>query len=472
MSPMAPRIGLLPLYLELYDQTLPDLRRSLEPFLEEAAALLADSDLQVVRAPICRLRSEVENAVDSFVREQVDLIVTLHLAYSPSLESADPLVRAGIPILMLDATMDKSFGREVDPMRLLYNHGIHGVQDLASVLRRNVVFPWTAAGHLSDPRVMKRTVEIARAALAARRLRSTRALRIGPVFAGMGDFQVEDSRLRELLGVQVTEIAPAALLESTMAVDEKTLAMEMGRDHENFRVEAPEEVHLRSNRLGLGLRAYLEAGGYDAFSMNFLAFDSPEDPLGTVPFLECSKAMSRGVGYAGEGDVLTAALVGALETAFGETTFTEIFCPDWKGSALFLSHMGEVNPEVAADRPRLYEKEFPFTPARNPAALACGTRPGAATLVNLAPAANDEFHLIAAPVEVLADGTHPDIENWIRAWIRPTISVQRFLEVYSQDLGGTHHSALMLGDRMGALEAFARMAGLKFHSIGMEGPRS
>jgi len=37
---------------------------------------------------------------------------------------------------MLNTTPDRDFGRDVDPIRLLYNHGVHGLQDLALVLRR------------------------------------------------------------------------------------------------------------------------------------------------------------------------------------------------------------------------------------------------------------------------------------------------------------------------------------------------
>ncbi|MEI6073485.1 MAG: hypothetical protein WCS31_16995, partial [Verrucomicrobiae bacterium] len=170
-------------------------------------------------------------------------------------------------------------------------------------------------------------------------------------------------------------------------------------------------------------------------------------------FLECCKAMARGVGYAGEGDVLTASLVGALLQGFGSTTFTEIFCADWAGQSLFLSHMGEINCAETSAQPILFEKEFPFTPALNPATLACAPRPGRATFVNLSPGPDDSFRLITAPVEVLADGTHPDLNRWVRGWIRPAIPLPRFLEEFSH-LGGTHHSALMSGDHCSAMAAF------------------
>jgi L-arabinose isomerase len=79
--------------------------------------------------------------------------------------------------------------------------------------------------------------------------------------------------------------------------------------------------------------------------------------------------------------------------------------------------------------------------------------------VNLAPGPAEALGLIVAPVEVLEDGRHPGYRSCVRGWIRPACGVEEFLERYSR-LGGTHHSALVLGDRAEALAAFARSAGL------------
>jgi len=52
------------------------------------------------------------------------------------------------------------------------------------------------------------------------------------------------------------------------------------------------------------------------------------------------------------------------------------------------------------------------------------------------------------------------MESVVRGWIRPKSGVVRFLEEYSRH-GGTHHSALVLGNRLEGLLAFANHAGLK-----------
>jgi len=321
------------------------------------------------------------------------------------------------------------------------------------------------AGHITESTALERAADAARAAYGAAALRNARALRIGEAFKGMGDFAVSNDVLCKRLGIHVDEIPVAALAAKAAAVKPGQIDAEMKADADRFRLDLDAEVHRRSVRVGLGLREYLEEGRYDAFSMNFQAFDSDEEPIDTVPFLEASKAMARGVGYAGEGDALTAALVGALSRAFGKATFCEVFCPDWRGNALFLSHMGEINPEVAASKPVLREKDYPFSPALNPAFLACGVAPGPAVFVNLAPGPNDAFELIVAPVEVLAETRlNPNLEEWVRAWIRPRRGIAEFLEAYSR-LGGTHHSALVLGERVEAVRTFGLFAGLPCHVL-------
>lgn len=457
-------VGLLPLYVQLYDKVLPDLAGRVEPFVGRVTAALRAGGLEVIAAPTARTRPDFVGAVAKFEAAHVAAIVTLHLAYSPSLEAADALAQTKLPVVMLDTTPDRDFGRDVDPMRLLVNHGVHGVQDLASVLRQRSKPYRVVAGHLDDQTFVPRCVAAVRAARAAQCLRAMRVLRIGGHFPGMGDFAVPHEVLAGTLGITVEDIRPDDLAEEVKAVSPDSVAAEMAADRARYRVDCAEETHARSVRLGLGLRRFLERGRFGAFSMNFLAFTADTGPVCTVPFLECCKAMERGIGYAGEGDALTAALVGALAQGFGATTFAEIFCADWAGESLFLSHMGEINPGIAAARPLLYEKEYSFSAAQNPATLACAPREGPATLVNLAPGPGGTFRLIAAPVTILGDGTHRDIDRWVRGWIRPATPLVQFLEEFSH-LGGTHHSALVLGDQRAGLTAFGHFLGLEVCTI-------
>jgi L-arabinose isomerase len=235
------------------------------------------------------------------------------------------------------------------------------------------------------------------------------------------------------------------------------------------------------------VRRWLEQERLTAFTMNFLAIDRASG-LPTVPFLEASKAMARGIGYAGEGDVLTAALVGALASVYPETTFTEMFCPDWANDRIFISHMGEMNINLAAEKPRLAEKRYSFIATGHPVVAVGRFRPGEAVLVNLAPGRDDAYTLIIAPVTMLDvdgkpvlwpacpfgrlslscgqaqgassvarhRGTGDEMADTIHGWFRPDLPLVDFLAAYSR-LGGTHHSALVYGDVAGEVAGFGEM---------------
>jgi len=466
---MIPKIkaGLLPLYLKLYDDFMPGYREPYEGFLSGIVKSLEACGIDVAQADICRVASEFEKAIERFENEDVDCIVALHLAYSPSLESLDALTSTKLPLVLLDTSVDFDYGFSASPERSTLNQGIHGCQDLANMLWRRKRTFQIVAGHVEESAAIARVADIARAANAARRFVRSRALRIGEPFPGMGDVSVPNETLESAFGATMEQIALDALVPAIDSVSEKDIRDEIEADRKLYECEAGEDVHRASVKTGLGVRRYLEDNGYDAFSAFFLSFASSPPSIETLPFLEASKAMARGVGYAGEGDTLTAAFIGALCSAFGRTTFTEAFCPDWKGNSLFISHMGEINPNVAAEKPLLCEKPFPMPNIIPPAILACAPAPGPATLVNVAPGPDDSFQMIAAPVEILGDSANEDMRKTVRGWIRPGIDVGPFLEQYSR-LGGSHHCALILGSAIEAMNALASFLGIRCHTIGAQ----
>jgi L-arabinose isomerase len=173
--------------------------------------------------------------------------------------------------------------------------------------------------------------------------------------------------------------------------------------------------------------------------------------------------MYEGLGYAGEGDVLTAALVGALLKLDPRTSFTEMFCPDWEGGTIFLSHMGEINPRVCPETAELVSRNNKYTDCA-PAMYAKGLfMRGEALLVNLVPLSGNGFRLIVCPVsmEGAPDSAFPES---VRGWMRPTLPIADFLARYSL-LGGTHHAALVYGEKVDTLRTFAEILGFDLRVI-------
>ena len=95
------RVGLLPLYIKLYDDVDPALRLLQLPFLQDVERALEAEGLSVLVSNVCRVQDEFAQAVALFNREKVDAVVTLHLAYSPSLEAIDALASLDAPIILM-----------------------------------------------------------------------------------------------------------------------------------------------------------------------------------------------------------------------------------------------------------------------------------------------------------------------------------------------------------------------------------
>jgi L-arabinose isomerase len=154
---------------------------------------------------------------------------------------------------------------------------------------------------------------------------------------------------------------------------------------------------------------------------------------------------------------LTASLVGALASVYPETSFTEMFCPDWEHGTIYLSHMGELNWRLAEGKPLLLEMDYRWSDTGNPVFLCGRFKPGGFVLVNLAPM-REGYRLIIAPAEMLPVAGQDRMERSIRGWFRPSLPVPEFLAAYSR-LGGTHHLALSYGAAVQTIEAFGRMMG-------------
>jgi len=452
-----PKIGLLPLYLALYDRIASESRPRIDEFAGTIAKEFEKRGIAVEAAPVCRLKDEFAKAVASFEAAGVDAIVTLHMAYSPSLESAEVIAGTDLPVFVLDTTPTFEFGPEQIADEIMYNHGIHGVQDFCNLLIRLDKPFQIMAGSWDHSDVIDRACAWARAAQLAARMRGARVGQIAEAFVGMGDFSVPVDVLKETIGMEVVSADYAQLKALTPAKDDPEVLAEVKADLDRFACAGIDpEVHVGTIQSSLAVRRWVERENLTGFTMNFDAIDRSSG-IQILPFLEASKAMARGKGYAGEGDVLTAALVGAMASVYPETTFTEMFCADWAGDTVFLSHMGEFNCDLAEGKAELVEKPMPFLNTDTPALVIGRFKAGKAVFVNLAPGPDDTYTLILAPIQMIGEGKE-DMPNTIRGWFKSTMPVADFLEAYSC-LGGTHHAAMIYGDVTDDLSRFGELMG-------------
>lgn len=457
------KIGFLPFYIKLYDDTGNGAaaRPRLWQFYLTLARCFEQIGFEVEKtADLCRIESEFRAAVDSFECADVDCIVTWHAAYSPSLECVKVLTETRLPIVVLDTTETFDFSPDQDPAEISCCHGIHGVMDMCSLLRRYGKQYAIAAGHFAHADVIDRAAGYVRAAVAAASLNGSRVGSIGGSFDGMGDFLVSDEEMLSRFGVTVVYPAKEELEGVLASVSDEDARHEMAVDHAMCDEIEPinEEVHLRTAKNSLAVRRWLEQNHLNAFTANFREI-CPGTGLQIMPFMEACKAMSRGIGYAGEGDVLTASLVGALLAGFPKkVSFIEIFCPDWKGERLLLSHMGEYNPDLISRRAGMKEINFIFGEAKNPVVSYGCYRGGKAVFINLYRAA-DGFRMLLSPV-TMENVEHDNFASRVRGWMKPHMPVADFLETISR-AGVTHHSALVYDATPEQIGYFAALLGIE-----------
>lgn len=406
---------------------------------------------------VCRIREEFNRAVDKFNRLNVTAVVTQHLAYSPSLESIEALLRLKAPIIVLDTTTDYCLLTKGNNISVMPNHGVHGVQDMCCMLNRNDRKFYLCVGHIQQGKVIAEISGICRAAAAAKAFRKMQVGSVGGTFTGMGDFQISDQDYAQKIGARVLYMQPEDVKELLPQVTEEEISAEIATNPEKYTVEIDNECDYRDAVMaGLILRRWVNNNSLNACTVNFLTLDLVGFPK--MPFLECCKLMERGLGYAGEDDVLTAGLVGALMAAYPETGFTEMFCPDWERDLILLSHMGESNPNLAAWTPLVTNCRFRYNSCGDTVAMYTCMKPGKAIIFNLAPL-KDGFQLIYCPGELPSGVLNPSTgQRSNQGWFRANVPTEDFLKAYSL-AGGTHHCAIVYDADIAELKTFGDMLG-------------
>lgn len=440
------KIGLLPLYIQLYDESSKHMRPRLEAFYKEITSQFIGRGVTVVTSPFCRIQLEFKQAITKFEEENVDAIVTLHMAYSPSLESIEVLANTHLPIIVFDTTSTLEFTPEQDPAEISYCHGIHGVMDMCSMLKRYGKPYAIAAGHYLESDCMERVCSYVRVAIAAKALNSAKVGLVGGAFDGMGDFAVEPTELKERFGVTIEKLDAADYTAYRAKVSAEELRIELDENQSLFDFDESviKEDYIKSVEGCLALRKLVEENGYSAFSVNFRNVKD-------IPFLEACKAMERGIGYAGEGDGLTAAFTGALLNAYPETSFVEIFCPDWKNNIVLLSHMGEVNYRIIDGKPLLCRTAGIVDSYAGYARM----KGGKGVYVNIS-RDKDDYQLLLASGEMMSYETD-NFAKKIRGWMKPEHgTTAQFLEAHSIH-GATHHSIFVYGATVEELTYFGKL---------------
>jgi L-arabinose isomerase len=351
---------------------------------------------------------------------------------------------------------------DMDFMNL--NQAAHGDREFGYIQSRLQVPRKTIAGHVDSVDVQRRIAHWVRAALGVSELRSLRLARFGDNMRDVAVTEGDKVAAQLRFGVSVNTYGVNDLVAAVEGIGDAEVAPLVEEYADTYTV-APELLpggdrheSLRDGaRIELGLRGFLEAGGFRAFTTNFEDLGG----LRQLPGLAVQRLMAEGYGFGGEGDWKTSVLLRASKAMAtglpGGTSFMEDYTYHLvPGEERILgAHMLEVCPSLTTARPSLEVHPLSIGDRDDPVRLRFVADPGPGVVIGLADL-GDRFRLTANVIEVVEPGEAlPKLPVACAVW-KPEPSLATSAESWLV-AGAPHHTVLTTALDREVYEDFADM---------------
>ena len=361
----------------------------------------------------------------------------------------------------------------IDMEYMNLNQSAHGDREAGFIhtrmrLRRKVV-----VGHWQDPEVQDRLAAWMRAARAWHDLQGAKFARFGDNMRQVAVTEGDKVSAEMTFGFSVDGYGVGDLVAKISDVgihdqhidelcaeyaDRYTIARPLrkgGARHDALRYGA---------RIELGLRAFLEEGGFKGFTTTF------EDLHGLrqLPGLAVQRLMADGFGFGAEGDWKTAALLRAMKVIGADLPGGTSFMEDYTyhlspaGHQVLGAHMLEICESIAAGKPGLEIHPLGIGGREDPVRLVFDARSGPAlnaSLVDL----GSRFRLVVNEVDAVKPPKLPKLPVARAVWeCRPDFKVACAAWILA---GGAHHTGFSYAVTKEHLEDFATIAGIELVAI-------
>jgi L-arabinose isomerase len=465
MSDRTPRIGILGIMQDLYDDMIPGIAQRQERYAAELAQHLSDVGEFIPSKPV-RYREDAERAVREFENSDLDGIMVVMLTYGPAMRVARLLAESRLPILMANIQPEPNVTPAWNMDDMTYNQGVHGAQDTANAMVRagrrfNVLTDdWKSESFRAN------VGRWARAASAVTAWKSLKTAIFGYAMNDMGDIRVDESALIRSLGPEILAVAPGDMYRGMLAVSDAQAGEVIAFEDAAFEIDPRLSAAERQDhaRMQVAIEQILIERGFGAYTAHFDAIGE-DGRFSRLPLAAASSLMAKGYGYAAEGDVLTACLVFAGHTLIGDAHFTEMYAMDFPSDSILQSHMGEGNWKIArTDRSvKLIKRPLGIGRLDDPPTFLFQLQPGPATLAALVSLEGERFRLVVAEGENLDSQELPALEMPYGQF-RPASGVRDCLNGWLA-AGGPHHEVMNLGHHAADWRVFCQVAGIEYVQV-------
>jgi L-arabinose isomerase len=378
------------------------------------------------------------------------------------------------PLLHLHTQFNRDIPwSEIDMDFMNLNQSAHGDREFGFMVSRMRRARKVVVGHWQDTEVLEQINTWARAAAGWHDWQGARFVRFGDNmrFVAVTEGDKVEAELQFGYSVNTHGIGDLVKVIGEVADgDLKKLVTEYQDSYELSHAlrNGQKDSLLEAARIELGIKQFLERGGYKGFTDTF------EDLHGMVqlPGIAAQRLMHQGYGFAGEGDWKTAALVRAMKVMAaglpGGVSFMEDYTYhfDPANPMVLGAHMLEICPSIAAGKPTCEVHPLGIGGKGDPVRLVFNSAAGPAInasiidmgnrfrmLVNDVEAVAPEHDLPKLPVARVLWKPLPDMKTGCAAWILA---------------GGAHHTGYSQNLTASHMEDFAEMAGIEYVRIGRD----
>jgi L-arabinose isomerase len=409
--------------------------------------------------------------------ECVGLITWMH-TFSPAKMWIAGLTQLKKPFLHLHTQYNREIPwGDIDMDFMNLNQSAHGDREYGFIGTRLRLDRKVVVGFWQDADVQQQIATWARAACGWYETQHLKVARFGDNMREVAVTEGDKVAAQIQFGYSVSGYGVGDLVDCVQQVSDRevdTLVAAYKDEYvvaEPLRAGGPQHASLKeAARIELGMRAFLDDGGYKAFTTTF------EDLHGLVqlPGLAVQRLMADGYGFGAEGDWKTSALVRAMMVMGagleGGTSFMEDYtyhlAENGSGAKVLGAHMLEVCPAIANEKPRLEMHPLGIGGKADPARLVFNVPNGQAVNASLIDMGN-RFRMIINEVEVVPpDAPLPKLPVARVVWVpKPNLKVAAAAWIYA---GGAHHTGFSQVVTAEHLQDYADMAGIECVLIGPE----
>jgi len=426
--------------------------------------------VELVQRPVLKTPEEIRRVcLEADADDSCAGLVCWMHTFSPAKMWIRGLVGLRKPICHLHTQFNRDIPwSEIDMDFMNLNQSAHGGREFGHMLTRLRIPRKVIVGHWQEKRVVDQLKAWIAVAAGWHELRTLQVVRFGDNMRQVSVTEGDKVEAETVFGMSVNTHGIGDLVEMIGEVREgeiKDLCEEYAEAYELDPVLATggerHESLREAARIEAGMRKFLTAGGYGAFTDTF------EDLHGMkqLPGLPVQRLMADGYGFGAEGDWKHAALVRVMKVIGGKggkgTSFMEDYTYhfDPAGARCLGSHMLEICPSIAAEKPRCEIHALGIGGKADPVRLVFDGAAGAAINASLVDLGNrfrfiiNEVESVAIPepmpklpvARVLWDAK-PDLATSAEAWIQA---------------GGAHHTGFSFDVTTEQIEMLAEMAGVE-----------